>query len=583
MLGTFIYINSIRGIAAVSTGVHSAYLTEIIYNFKNDLVSGNYRSFRNQMATFIDHKIIAGYRIVQNQSVIEASDESLDEFRERGFREIAVPIWFDDQKTEPWGEVYLFVGDSEEINVDNLLLDKIRFGIIIFVLAIILLSIAYLYFWKRFSLSLAESILQIFAQQNGGDRVSKSILWQPILQKIEDLKVRNDLFLTREYEYKQNKSLMEISKQVAHDIRSPLSALNFAIPNLSELPEDRRLLIKNATQRINDIANNLLVKSRELQVDSSFTSGRGHSSSELNEVLLSSLVDSIISEKRIQNREKIGVKIDVDLKSCYGVFVLANSIELSRVLSNLINNSVEAFGVNGGNVSVSLRGYADLASIVIQDNGHGIPKDILGKLGQNGFSYGKTGLPGSGTGIGLHHAFENIKRWHGKMNIQSEVGRGTIIEIQLPRTNSPTWFLRRIELEPGAVVVSIDDDLTIHQIWKDRLKSISEVHGVIEHISYTSVAEFNLLELKKNMVFFVDYDFVRQNKNGLNLIKAKNIADRSILVTSNYDDAGLKLSCQEIGLKILPKQLAPFVEIIIKREKVMGTNLKNEDARSGVV
>jgi signal transduction histidine kinase len=57
-------------------------------------------------------------------------------------------------------------------------------------------------------------------------------------------------------------SLEAQSKQVAHDIRSPLSALSMIVGTLKDLPEEKRILIRNATQRINDIANGLLQKSK---------------------------------------------------------------------------------------------------------------------------------------------------------------------------------------------------------------------------------------------------------------------------------------------------------------------------------
>src|SRR5262249_13643075 len=58
------------------------------------------------------------------------------------------------------------------------------------------------------------------------------------------------------------KATMEIAAQVSHDIRSPLSALNMIMGTLQSLPEEKRLIIRNATQRINDISNQLLQKAK---------------------------------------------------------------------------------------------------------------------------------------------------------------------------------------------------------------------------------------------------------------------------------------------------------------------------------
>jgi signal transduction histidine kinase len=53
-----------------------------------------------------------------------------------------------------------------------------------------------------------------------------------------------------------------LASQVAHDIRSPLAALEMVNEELSALPEDLRLLVRNAVGRIKDISNNLLESNR---------------------------------------------------------------------------------------------------------------------------------------------------------------------------------------------------------------------------------------------------------------------------------------------------------------------------------
>jgi signal transduction histidine kinase len=53
------------------------------------------------------------------------------------------------------------------------------------------------------------------------------------------------------YEVRKN-----IAEQVAHDIRSPLAAINTAVSDVSSIPENKRIMIRNASKRINDSANN---------------------------------------------------------------------------------------------------------------------------------------------------------------------------------------------------------------------------------------------------------------------------------------------------------------------------------------
>jgi hypothetical protein len=87
---------------------------------------------------------------------------------------------------------------------------------------------------------------------------------------------------------------------------------------LSSMPEDRRILIRNAVQRINDIANDLLAKGKKNNSEYVNLSVANSSKSEV--ILLPALIDRLVSEKRIQYRDKINVKIEADLRESFGDF-----------------------------------------------------------------------------------------------------------------------------------------------------------------------------------------------------------------------------------------------------------------------
>lgn len=116
---------------------------------------------------------------------------------------------------------------------------------------------------------------------------------------------------------------------------------------LQNIPEEHRVLIRNSVSRINDIANQLLTKSTEKR-------NMGHSSknndslidnknSSLSVELIPAIIDIIVSEKRIQHREKNNIIIESNLEESYGSFAKINSREFKRVISNLINYRVNFF------------------------------------------------------------------------------------------------------------------------------------------------------------------------------------------------------------------------------------------------
>ena len=119
-------------------------------------------------------------------------------------------------------------------------------------------------------------------------------------------------------EKKVSEHLVKIAQQVAHDIRSPLAALNAVTKNLSEVDEEKRLLIRRAVQRIDDIANDLSSKKVESRGETMFspseksfapTSGVQESQN-LETHLLSSLVEPLISENGCNSGRNWALKFD---------------------------------------------------------------------------------------------------------------------------------------------------------------------------------------------------------------------------------------------------------------------------------
>lgn len=353
----------------------------------------------------------------------------------------------------------------------------------------------------------------------------------------------------------------EFASQVAHDIRSPLSALNLILGSANELSEDKRLIIRGAVQRINDIANGLLKQSTEKKSEL-----LEKQSSHSEPVMLVALLDSIISEKRTQFREKIHVEIEENLVKGYGLFSKINPTELSRVISNLVNNSIEAFERSIGKVNIEIFSTSDLITITVQDNGKGIPSEILTQLGQRGVSHGKQGTH-SGSGLGVYHARETIEAAGGRLMITSTVGKGTRITITLPKCDAPAWFVDKIKIQQGQVLVSVDDDQSIHQIWSERFASELPKGIKFEHFKFSSLekfAEWVKEHHKAHNEYLIDYEFVGQKGNGLDLIEQLNIQKQSILVTSRYEDPKIQEKVKALGLMVLPKGLAPLVPIRIK-------------------
>lgn len=348
-------------------------------------------------------------------------------------------------------------------------------------------------------------------------------------------------------------AIASVACQVSHDIRSPLAALAMTLEVTQNLPEEIRLLMRSSINRIRDIANHLIDPVSNLK------SLCQPETNEKQVYLLSGLIDDLISEKRMQFREKINIEIEAHLgPSSYGIFSKINLTEFKRVLSNLINNAVEALEL-AGKVSIKLEKNDDFAAILVNDNGIGIPEEILEKIGKRGVSYGKK----NGTGLGLYHAKNTLRLWNGNLKIVSIPQKGTTVILQIPLAISPRWFVQRLYLNPFQQIIIFDDDMSIHQIWNGRLHPFIESLQ-IELISLSTPDQLRIWvnsSSLNNVLFLVDYELLNFHETGLDLILELHLQKMAILVTSRFEEAPIIKHCEDENIQLIPKGMAPFVPI----------------------
>jgi signal transduction histidine kinase len=371
-----------------------------------------------------------------------------------------------------------------------------------------------------------------------------------------------------EMEHFKNTALNNMAAQVSHDIRSPLAALEMISGSLHQVPEDQRLIIRNSVNRIRDIANELLNFNKKIKKDTQIIPSQQElpPSEEFTLNLLSPLIDTITTEKRIQYRNKMNINIEYhQCKESYGMFADIRANEFKRILSNLVNNSVESLENESGHVEISMRGLPDAPHVVevrIQDNGSGIPAEIIPHLGKEKKSYNKE----NGNGLGLYHAFQSIRAMGGSIMIESTMGVGTEVIITLPRKPSPKWFVPELKLSENSTVIIMDDDASVHQIWKGRFESVgSNKVNLIHFTTAADLKEFyrkNFSELD-HAVFLMDYEISKNFENGLDLIEQLGISDSAILVTSRFEEKHIRERCDRLNVKLIPKSMSGFIPIFV--------------------
>ena len=315
-------------------------------------------------------------------------------------------------------------------------------------------------------------------------------------------------------ESEKKKAVFQIASQVAHDIRSPLAALDMVISDISEIPMEKKKFVKESTQRIKEIADHLIER-RNMNND--FISNQP-----LRSECIDELVNIIFNEKKTQ----MGVTSSkmIILKSVVASHYKCkvNSREFKRLCSNLLNNSLEAIS-NDGQVEIIINLYSkNVLRISIVDNGDGIPPEILSKLGDEGVTYGKE----NGSGLGLFHAKKTIESWGGELNIYSQVGIGTTVDILLPLSLSSSMN--------SVTSILIDDDELIRLTWAQSAKKNNIDLKVYSEPSLFIKESTNF---DKNVSIYIDSNLGNGIKGEVVAKEIHDLGFKNIYMSTGYESS----------------------------------------------
>jgi two-component system NtrC family sensor kinase len=153
----------------------------------------------------------------------------------------------------------------------------------------------------------------------------------------------------------------------------------------------------------------------------------------LGQVEVQKLVDEVLSVLAREPR-KDGIALRVQVEP--GLSVHGDSVQLEQVLLNLLINARHAMLNRGGSLTVKACKVADNAEAKIQviDTGCGIPEKLMPKIFQPFFTTKGTTRPGEqrGTGLGLAICKEIVDRHSGRIEVESQAGKGTTFSVFLP-------------------------------------------------------------------------------------------------------------------------------------------------------
>ncbi|MER8494018.1 ATP-binding protein [Mesorhizobium sp. M1312] len=235
-----------------------------------------------------------------------------------------------------------------------------------------------------------------------------------------------------------NRAKSEFLANMSHELRTPLNAIigfselmeqalfgPLGSPRYEEYATDINGSGKYLLGVINDILDMSKIEAGQFSMDQ-------------EEIDLCPLMRETVRVISLQAAEK---SITVETRIPDSLTLFADRRAIKQIIINLLSNAVKFTG-QGGRIAVRARNTSSALVLTIEDNGCGIPKEALSKLGrpfeqvQNQFSKSHAG---SGLGLAISRSLAELQG--GALKIRSTEGTGTIVSVRIP-TRKPTQPVR---------------------------------------------------------------------------------------------------------------------------------------------
>jgi nitrogen fixation/metabolism regulation signal transduction histidine kinase len=213
----------------------------------------------------------------------------------------------------------------------------------------------------------------------------------------------------------------EMARQVAHEIKNPLTPIQLNAEHLRRVHADRGQPLSPVLE---DCVATILTQVKLLrQIASEFSNFASSPAVRPSAVAVPDLVHEAVDPYEMGLRDRITFNVDVapNLPPVY-----VDRTLVGRSLTNIVENALHAMPGTGA-LTVAARAVDSVVQIRVSDTGAGMDAEALARAFEPYFSTKSTG-----TGLGLPIAKRNIELNGGTITVSSERDRGTTVEMSLP-------------------------------------------------------------------------------------------------------------------------------------------------------
>lgn len=228
-------------------------------------------------------------------------------------------------------------------------------------------------------------------------------------------------------EHKLDNMRKEFVANVSHELKTPITTIKSYTETLmaggidEEIENSFLNVIDNECDRMTRLVRDLLQLSN---LDYKKTNWKKV------EVSVTELLNSILSKLDFAFKEKehkLVTKIEDNMEN-----IVIDKDGIEQVILNIISNAIK-YTENGGEIEIQAKTSNDFISILIKDNGIGIPLEDQKRIFERFYRVEKgRSRDLGGTGLGLAIARQIIEAHNGEISLTSEFGQGTIVKISLP-------------------------------------------------------------------------------------------------------------------------------------------------------